>query len=106
MKNQENTSKHTVGMKEQSPFKAQEESKASSEPSIESRNRGPYMEIRKKYWAEFKAAIKKRVPQITDEDLPYKEKITDDYFGRIEKKFGPSRRELRDATKAFYTWRA
>lgn len=66
----------------------------------------PHFEIEEERWPEFRKSVKERFPDVSDSDLPYKRHISDDYFGRIEKKYGHSRQSLSEVASAFHTWRA
>lgn len=106
---EKNTSKHIAGMKEQrmakAKMEAQERSESKSNSSESETEMTSHHEIPEDRWPEFQDGMRKHFPDLTNDDLPFTKKFSNDYFGRIEKKRGHSITKLREAASPFYTWR-
>ena len=52
-------------------------------------------------WNEVKGKLKKKYGQLTDDDLLYAEGQDDELLGRLQKKLGKTKEELRREIEAF-----
>lgn len=52
-------------------------------------------------WNEIKGKIKSSYGDLTDDDLAYEEGKEDEFLGRLQKKLGKSREEVKDWLKQF-----
>ncbi|MEQ8924950.1 MAG: CsbD family protein [Fulvivirga sp.] len=46
-------------------------------------------------WKEVKGKLKKKYGELTDDDLTYQKGMEDELFGRIEKRIGKSKTDIR-----------
>ncbi|HEY9487859.1 MAG TPA: CsbD family protein [Chryseosolibacter sp.] len=47
-------------------------------------------------WNEMKGKLKQKYAQLTDDDLTYEEGREDEMYGRLQKKLGKTRDEIRE----------
>jgi uncharacterized protein YjbJ (UPF0337 family) len=47
-------------------------------------------------WNDTKGKIKKQYAQLTEDDLLYEERIDDQLLGRLQKKLGKTKQEIKD----------
>jgi uncharacterized protein YjbJ (UPF0337 family) len=60
-------------------------------------------EVRGRY-NELKGKLKQKYADLTDDDLLYEEGKDDEFFGRIEKKIGKTKEQLKDLYKDVTEW--
>lgn len=60
-------------------------------------------EVRGRY-NELKGKLKQKYANLTDDDLLYEEGKDDEFFGRIEKKIGKTKEQLKDLYKDVTEW--
>ena len=50
-------------------------------------------------WNEMKGKLKQKYAQLTDDDLTYEEGKEDEMYGRLQKKLGKTKDEIREELK-------
>jgi uncharacterized protein YjbJ (UPF0337 family) len=60
-------------------------------------------EVRGRY-NELKGRLKQKYAELTDDDLTYEEGKDDEFFGRIERKIGKTKSQLKDLYKDITEW--
>jgi uncharacterized protein YjbJ (UPF0337 family) len=60
-------------------------------------------EVRGRY-NELKGKLKQKYAELTDDDLKYEEGKDDEFFGRIERKIGKTKEQLKDLYKDITEW--